>query len=490
MVVQELIAKLGFDVDQGGLNKADQGLASLAGGAMKAIGAMYLAKKAFDAFAWGVMGSISAASEKEDVTTQFKVLLGDLESAKYLYQEINQYAAVSPFETAGLAENTKTLIAMGMSAKSAFTDLKMLGDVALGDQNKLNRMALTYGQVMSLGRLQGDNMREFALQGWNPLTYWQAKSGKSMEQLRKDMEKGLISAAMVQEALQAATAQGGKFYKGAEEGSKTWSGMLSTMRDNVRMLGAELGEMLLPFLKQVLNAFFTLWPAVVGAFRGLGEFFGILFRDGPKAVTWAEMLAGSFRGIAYTLEFIALMWQGLVVSMEVGASTIAMALGVVIDALVFLPKTLLAGFMLAAQGVLWLGKMAAKVLPKGAIDVKGLGGMQAGLDETWGKMGLNDPFAWTNQAWGNSAESTGNAANKYFAMADAFGRDGTDPGKMKLTDKIDAILAGTASKQPITNITQNNNLTVNAEDPIKSMGESAAAKFFQGAFLQIRHATT
>ena len=198
MVVQELIAKLGFDVDQGGLQKADSGLASLAKGAAVAVAAMYAAKKAMDALVWGVTESISAAAQKEDVTTQFKVLLGDLEAAKYLYQEVNQYAAVSPFETAGLSENLKTLIAMGMTAKSAFGDLKMLGDVALGDQNKLNRMALTYGQVMSLGRLQGDNLREFALQGWNPLTYWQAKSGKSMEQLRKDMEKGLISAAMVQ----------------------------------------------------------------------------------------------------------------------------------------------------------------------------------------------------------------------------------------------------------------------------------------------------
>jgi tape measure domain-containing protein len=481
MVVQELIAKLGFDVDSSGLNKADQGLASLASGALKAVGAIYLAKKAMDALVWGVVGSVEAASRKEDVTTQFKVLLGDLETAKYLYQEVNQYAAVSPFETAGLSENLKTLIAMGMSAKSAFGDLKMLGDVALGDQNKLNRMALTYGQVMSLGRLQGDNLREFALQGWNPLTYWQAKSGKSMEQLRKDMEKGLISAAMVQEALQAATAQGGKFYKGAEEGSKTWSGMMSTMQDNIQMLGAELGEMLLPFLKEVLKAFFALWPAIVGAWRGLGQFFGILFRDGPKAVTWAEMIAGAFRGVAYTLEFIALVWQGLVVAFEVGASAIALVGSVIWDALKSIGYVVSLVFRDLFKGIQAVGETL------GITKLEKFGRTNA---EELQAMGDDYEFMGTTKgAWGQSSEDVGNAVGKYFDMAAAFGQDGKDPGKIKLTDRMDKIMSGMAAKQPITNITQNNNLTVNAEDPIKSMGEAAATKFFQGAFIQIRHAT-
>lgn len=489
MVVQELIAKLGFDVDQAGLGRADKGIESLAAGALKAVGAMYLAKQAFDALAWGIMGSISSASAKEDVTTQFKVMLGDLEAAKYLYQEINEYANITSYSTADAAKSVQMMMS-SLSAKDAVKNMKMIGDIALGDNERMQGIARAVSQVAAKRKLQGDELMQLRERMFDPLKYLAEMRGVSQQELEAQVQKGKLGIKDLTEAMEYATSQGQKFYKGAEEGGKTWSGMMSTARDNVVMLGAELGEMLLPFLKETLQAFFKLWPAVVGAFRGLGEFFGIMFRDGPKAVTWAEMLAGSFRGIAYTLEFLALMWQALVVNFEVGSSAIAIAIGAIIDALVFLPKTLLAGFMLAAQGVLWLGKMAAKVLPKGSIDAKGLGQMQAGLDETWGQMGLDDPFAWTNQAWGNSEESAGGAISKYFDMAAAFGEDGRDPGKLKKTKSIEDILSGMAAKQPVTNITQNNNVTINAEDPLKSLGESAVAKFLQAGFLQIRHATT
>ena len=147
MVVQELIAKLGFDVDQGGLNSVDNALGNFAKKLTIAAAGIYAVKKAVEATVWGITESINAAAQKEDVTTQFKVMLGDLEAAKYLYQEINQYAAVSPFETAGLADNVRMMMSFGMSAKNAFADVKVLGDVALGSQTKLNSLAFAYSQT-------------------------------------------------------------------------------------------------------------------------------------------------------------------------------------------------------------------------------------------------------------------------------------------------------------------------------------------------------
>jgi tape measure domain-containing protein len=427
------------------------------------------------------MGSINAASQKEDVTTQFKVLLGDLEAAKYLYQEINQYAAVSPFETAGLAENTKTLIAMGMSAKAAFTDLKMLGDVALGDQNKLNRMALTYGQVMSLGRLQGDNLREFALQGWNPLTYWQAKSGKSMEQLRKDMEKGLITAAMVQEALQAATAQGGKFYKGAEEGSKTWSGMMSTLRDNVRMLGAELGEMLLPTLKAILTAFGSMWDIVAGSFRSMAVAMGIFLEQGPGVISIAGAIAAAFSTVADVIMLAMTTFQFFYALLDSISSVVAVFAASIVDVLALIGKTIanMLGSIFGAVGSAgeFLGNKAMAKF--GKTQAASMQGMVGGYE-------FGDFVKGTAIA---GVESAGEKWGTFRDIGQMIGTETEGAPAMKMTDKIDKILSGMSLKQPVTNITQNNNLTVNAEDPIKTMGESAAARFFQGAFIELRHAT-
>ena len=58
-----------------------------------------------------------------------------------------------------------------------------------------------------------------------------------------------------------------------------------------------------------------------------------------------------------------------------------------------------------------------------------------------------------------------------------------------MSDRIAKILAGGASKQHVTINNQTNNLTINADDPIKTMGEAAAGRFFQSAFIQLRHAT-
>ena len=53
-----------------------------------------------------------------------------------------------------------------------------------------------------------------------------------MAELKEEMSEGKISFEMVREALNLATQEGGKFYKGAERGSKTLEGLLSTAVDN------------------------------------------------------------------------------------------------------------------------------------------------------------------------------------------------------------------------------------------------------------------
>ena len=489
MVVQELIAKLGFDVDDGGLKSADNALGSFAKKLGIAAAGLYAVKKAADAVVWGITESISAAAQKEDVTTQFKVMLGDLEAAKYLYQEINQYASVTPFETAPLAENMKIMMSFGMSAKTAFGDVKMLGDVALGNQEKLNRLALVYSQTFSAKKLTGGDLLQYVAAGFNPLEYISKSTGKSIADLRKQMEKGLITSDMVRQAFVDATSEGGKFYKGSEEGAKTWNGLLSTAHDNLKMLGAELGERILPFLKDILNWVFKLWGSIAGSYRALADFFAIMFENGPSALTWAESLAWVLKRIADGFMFAGLMVQTLIVNFQGLASAIAVALGFVTDILMLIPKTLWAGFLLAAKGVLMLGKLMAKVLPKGSIDVQGLAQMQAGLDSTWSSTGLSDPFAWTNQAYGNSKETMDTELSKLARMAQKLGSTSNGAGPMKSTKRIEDILAGNAGKQPLTINNQTNNVTINAEDPLKTLGEAASAKFFQGAFIQLRAAT-
>ena len=490
MVVQELIAKLGFDVDQGGLNSVDNALGNFAKKLTIAAAGIYAVKKAVEATVWAISGSIEAAAQKEDVTTQFKVMLGDLEAAKYLYQEINQYAAVTPFETAGLADNVKQMMSFGQTAKQAFEDIKMLGDVALGDQNKLNRLALVYSQTFSAKKLTGGDLLQYVNAGFNPLEYISKASNgkKSMAELRKEMEKGLITSDMVRQAFVDATSAGGKFYNGALEGSKTWNGMMSTLRDNVRILGAELGEKVLPFLKDILNTFFDLWDTVAGAFRNMADAMSVFSEGMPEAVTWATILATIFGTIADAVVLAMTTIRGFIFVFQFVAQGIAMAIGGAMDLLFLIPKSFASLVISMGKGMLWLGEVAAKVLPKGTISLKSIAEMRVGADKAQEFL-VGSPTEYSSRARLNGGPEVKESWDKFIELGQMIGKEKAGTGGIPMSDRIAKILAGGASKQPVTINNQTNNLTINADDPIKMMGEAAAGRFFQSAFIQLRHAT-
>ena len=99
--------------------------------------------------------------------------------------------------------------------------LKMLGDIAGADQNKLNGLALVFGQIQSTGRLMGQDLLQLINQGFNPLTEISKQTGMSVADLKKAMEKGAISADMVTLAFKSATSAGGLFYGNLEAQSQT-----------------------------------------------------------------------------------------------------------------------------------------------------------------------------------------------------------------------------------------------------------------------------
>lgn len=142
-----------------------------------------------------------------------------------------------------------------------------------------------------------------------------------------------------------------------------------------------------------------------------------------------------------------------------------------------------------AKGLSYIMMQVGKITGNKEMEVSARAGMQSADAGT----GFYDTFGYTRQAtgesWGNYAESL----DKWGRMWDKLGTTSEGAGPMRMTKKIEEILAGKAGKQPVTinNHTNNqtNNLTINADDPIKMMGEAAAGRFFQSAFIQLRHAT-
>ena len=121
-------------------------------------------------------------------------------------------ASTTPYETTDLIGATQTMIGFGISAEEAQGYLNVLGDIAMGDSQKMQSLALAFSQCQSTGKLMGQDLLQMINQGFNPLLYISKMTGKSIGTLKEEMSEGKISAEMVADAFEYATQKGQPFY--------------------------------------------------------------------------------------------------------------------------------------------------------------------------------------------------------------------------------------------------------------------------------------
>ena len=308
----KLVATLGLDTKEfeQGVNKS-RGLFGNLGNTVSA-GTIAMGHLMADAVKKGAdmvinLGKTGIAynAQMEDYTSNFKVMLGSTEAAAEKVESLKVMAAKTPFEMDDLASATQMLLSFGIEADKMDGIMKMLGDVSLGNSQKFASLATVFGQVSSTGKLMGQDLLQFINHGFNPLQVIAEKTGASMGDLKKVMsgertsrefnkmvkaaqkevkkmgdgasdsakllaqigKDGAISADMVMKAFELATSEGGQFFNGMEEASKTFNGQMSTLTDNVNGL---IGK----------------------AFEPASEF--LTNRLLPQANAWIERISSSF----------------------------------------------------------------------------------------------------------------------------------------------------------------------------------------------------
>ena len=234
--------KFDTSIDGSGFNKGLNGIVS----AVKGVALGYGGKKLFDYI-------IGSNADMEQSITSFEVMLGSAEKAKTLMSDLQNFANVTPFEVTDLTGASQTLLSFGEDINNLQGDLKMLGDISQGNQEKFKSLALVFGQVQSAGKLMGQDLLQMINVGFNPLQVISQKTGESMADLRKDMEGGKISFQMVSDAMKTATSEGGLFYQSMEKQSKTMTGMISTLKDNFAQFGRDVGEEAFEQIKGTLS---------------------------------------------------------------------------------------------------------------------------------------------------------------------------------------------------------------------------------------------
>ena len=194
--------------------------------------------------------ALKASSDFEQAGVQFGVMLGDAKKAKQLVNELQDMANVTPFETQDLLDASKTLLNFGINVKEILPDLRMLGDIAGGNKQRMQSLTLAFSQMSSAGRLMGQDLLQMINAGFNPLQTISEKTGKSMAVLKDEMSEGKISVEMVRQAFMDATSEGGRFYEMMNRQSETLEGKLSTMRDSYTLLTRAISDLAVPALKE------------------------------------------------------------------------------------------------------------------------------------------------------------------------------------------------------------------------------------------------
>lgn len=200
------------------------------------------AKKAADALMSVVKSGLSYNRDMESYLTNFKVMLGDEQLAAEKLEEIRKMAASTPFTLSDLTEGTQTLLQFGIAADDTTNVLQMLGDISLGNADKMQTLVRAYGKMSSAQKVTLENVNMMIDAGFNPLNQICEATGESMADLYKRISDGKVGFEELQAAVEAATSQGGQFYNGMLEASQTFNGRLSTLQDNVAALTGKLTD--------------------------------------------------------------------------------------------------------------------------------------------------------------------------------------------------------------------------------------------------------
>ena len=198
------------------------------------------AKQASSKLAEVVKSGVDYNATMESYLTNFKVMLGSEEAAATKLSEIRKMAASTPFSLDDLTSGAQTLLQFGIAADDTTGVLQRLGDISLGNAEKLQTLTRAYGKMSSAQKVTLENVNMMIDAGFNPLNQICDATGESMSDLYKRISDGKVSFSELEAAVEAATSQGGQFYNGMLEASQTFSGRMSTLKDNVSALTGEL----------------------------------------------------------------------------------------------------------------------------------------------------------------------------------------------------------------------------------------------------------
>jgi tape measure domain-containing protein len=221
--------------------------------------------------------SISSAMEFGMTKKSFSVLTGSKERGEGLANNLNklqQDTVLGP----EVFKSAQTMMSFGIKDSKVVDNIKMLGDVSMGNSEKMSSLTLAFSQMSAAGKLTGQDLLQFINAGFNPLQEISKKTGISIGDLKKKMEDGAISSGMVENAFKSATSEGGLFYNMLNQIADTPAGKMQKLQGQFESLKVRLGDALMPIAERFLDLADRVMPyletginAIAGAVSSLSS---------------------------------------------------------------------------------------------------------------------------------------------------------------------------------------------------------------------------
>lgn len=291
------------------------GRAAAAFGILK-VGALALGTALGAGGAAMVTFGLQSAASLEQTRISFKALLGSAEEADAFIRQMQDFAAKTPFEFAGLADNARALLATSSALKitrgEIIPTIGTIGDLVsvLGaPPDAIDRVVNAFAQMASKGKASTEEIQQLAeaLPGF-PIFDAMAKGlGITTAALQDQLSKGLIPADVGVQAL----LKGMREFPGAAgamaQQAETLNGLFSTFKDTISLtltdafqpLVGEVKKALAPLTEVVGDVLKTIAPQVSGIATTLLKAFTPFLKEIGPGVT------DVFAGIGNVLEGLA-----------------------------------------------------------------------------------------------------------------------------------------------------------------------------------------
>lgn len=217
---------------------------------------------------------LKLGASAERTKKEFGLLTKSQEKGNQLFNDLNELANKTPLENFDLYPIAQSLLAFGSELENITPELTMLGDLALGDSEKMGRLADAFGKVQTKGKASLEELNRFAEAGVPVFDALAENLGVTKEQVFDLVSKGKVGFVDLKDALVDLTSEGGQFHNIMAEVSETAEGKFSTAVGKSKLALADLGEKVLPVATAALDAFIISLETTIDIADRLGEMTG------------------------------------------------------------------------------------------------------------------------------------------------------------------------------------------------------------------------